>query len=84
MIMIRRAQAQNVRTVHGIVHPRVYRVDLLAVLLGVDIDGRLFGGKQVVECGVEDADDFRAFVVDNRVRLLVPENRDGEPWRRGA
>jgi hypothetical protein len=51
------------------------------VLLGVDIDGRLFGGKQVVERGVEDADDFGAFIVDDRLRLLIPENRDGEPER---
>ena len=72
------------RTVHGIVHPRVDRVDLLAVLFGVDIDGGLFGGEQVVEGGIEDADDFGAFVVDDRLRLLVPENRDGEPWMTGA
>jgi len=75
---------ETLRTVHGIVHPCVDRVDLLAVLLRVDIDGRFFGGKQVVEGGVEDADDVGAFVVDDRVRLLVPENRDGEPCERGG
>lgn len=72
------------RTIHGIVHPRVDRVDLLAVLFGVDIDGGLFGREQVVEGGIEDTDDFGAFVVDDRLRLLVPENRDGEPWMTGA
>lgn len=46
------------RTVHGVVHPRIDRIDLLAVLFGVDIDGRLLPGEQVVEGGVEDADDF--------------------------
>ena len=72
------------RTIHGIVHPRVDRVDLLAVLFGVDIDGGLFGREQVVEGGIEDTDDFGAFVVDDRLRLFVPENRDGEPWMTGA
>lgn len=71
------------RTVHGVVHPLVDRVNLLAVLLGVDIDGRFLGGKQVVEGGVEDANDFRAFVVDDRLRFLVPENRDSESGRQG-
>ena len=67
------------RTVHGVVHPFVDRIDLLTVLLRVDIDGRLFGGKQVVKSCIENADDLGAFVVDDRVCFLVPENRDGEP-----
>ena len=71
--------AQYMRTVHGVVHPFVDRIDLLTVLLRIDIDGGLFGGKQVVEGCVEHANDFGAFVVDDRVCFLVPENWDGEP-----
>ncbi len=33
----------------------------------------------MVECGVEEADNLRAFVVDDRLRLLVPEYRYSEP-----
>jgi len=82
-LLVRLLRSREPSLVHaivdGIVHPRVDRVDLLAVLFRVDIDRRFGGGNQLVEGGVEDADDFRAFVVDDRLCFLVPENWDGKP-----
>ena len=72
----------NVRTVHGVVHPFVDLVNLGAVLRGVDIERGLLRREQRVERGVEDADDLGAFIVDDRVRFLVPEHRDGKPVQR--
>lgn len=54
------------------------------MLFRVDIEGCFFSGKQLVEGGVEDADDLRTFIVDDRLCFLVPENRDGEPGRQGG
>lgn len=64
------------RTVHGVVHPLVDTIDLLAVCLGIDINRRFISRKQVIKGGIEYANDFRAFVVDNSIELLVPQHRD--------
>ena len=73
------ARKQRARTVHGGVHPVVKLIDLLAKGLGVEVQRGLVGRKEMVECRVEEADYFRAFVVDDRPRLLVPEYWYSEP-----
>jgi hypothetical protein len=67
------------RTVHAVIHPLVDAIDFLAVCLGVDINRCFVCRKQVIECGIEHADNFRAFIVDDRIELVVPQNRDREP-----
>jgi len=42
------------------------------------VQGRLVFRNEVIEGGIKDANDFRAFVVHDRVCLLVPEDWNGE------
>jgi hypothetical protein len=61
-------------TVDGRINPLIERVDLSAVFSRVDVHLSLLrsDGSVVVERGVEDADDLRAFVVHDGVEFLVP------------
>ena len=64
------------------VDPLVYFIDFFTERFGVEVQRCFVGGKQVIEGGVEDADDFRALIIDNRSCLPIPQDRNGEPWRR--
>ena len=65
------------------VDPVVHRVDFRAEMGRVEPAAGLGGlaqvfGEEVVEFGVEHADDFAAFVADDGLALFVPEGWYGE------
>ena len=81
---LRRGKADLVdAVVDRVVNPLVHLVNLLTQVFGTEAAaglGRLAQvlGQQVVEFGVEHADDLAALVVDDRLGLLIPERRDRE------
>lgn len=60
----------------------VQRVDFGAVLLWVIVERSLLLLDELIESRVEDADNLRALVVDDRMQLLVPEDGNREPMDR--
>lgn len=60
----------------------VQRVDFGAVLLWVIVERSLLLRDELIESRVEDADNLRALVVDDRMQLLVPEDGNREPMDR--
>lgn len=54
-------------------------VNLRAELLGIVGESSLLLGDELIERSVEDTDDLRAFVVDDCMSLLVPQDGDCEP-----
>lgn len=60
----------------------VQRVDFGAVLLWVIVERSLLRRDELIESRVEDADNLRALVVDDRMQLLVPEDGNREPMDR--
>jgi len=65
--------------VDGVVNPIIGGVDFLAKFLWIDVDIGLVGRNEIVELGIEYPDDLGAFVIHNRLVLLVPEHGNGEP-----
>lgn len=70
--------------VDGIVHPLVHPLNLAPQSLGEDAAALLLLcalaqvlREEVVELGIEHADDLGALVVHHGVRLLVPKHRNG-------
>ena len=59
-------------TIKSVVDPSVQRVDFFPQLLRIEVDRGLVGRHEVIELTVEDADDLRALIVHNGIRLLVP------------
>lgn len=87
MGLIRRLGRCEACLVHAVVdrtiHPLVHLIDLLAQMLGVEAGSGLVRlaqvlGQQVVKFSIEHADDLTALIVDDRLRLRVPERRHGE------
>lgn len=48
-------------------------------MLRVQVDSCLVGWKEFVERGIEDTDDLRTLVVDDRVGLLIPKYGNSVP-----
>ena len=69
-------------TIDGAVNPVVGAVDFLTKLRGININIGLVRGDEIVELGIEDSDDLGTLIVHDRLILLVPKDRDGEPVRR--
>jgi len=65
--------------VDSVVNPIINGVDFAAKFLGIDVNLGLVGRDEIVELGVEHSDDLGAFVVHDRLVLLVPKDRNGEP-----
>jgi hypothetical protein len=66
--------------VDGVVDPSVQLVDLRAESLRVEVQVLLFPVREErVEAGVEEPDDLRGLVGDDRLRLGVVDDGDGEP-----
>ena len=61
------------------VDPLVHFIDFFTERFGVEVQRCFVGGKQVIEGGVEDADDFRALVIHNSLVLAIPENGNSKP-----
>ena len=64
--------------VHRLVDGVYGRVDLLAQILWIEI---CVCGGELAELGVEHADDLARLVVDNGLRLFIPENGRGDASR---
>lgn len=64
-----------------VIYPGIGFVDLGLQVFGEQNDVAVFGGDDVVEFGVEHANDLGGFVRDNGLVLLVPEGGDGEASR---
>jgi len=64
--------------IHCVVDPFVQLVDLLGQVLGVVRDALVLLIDEIVERSVEDTDDFGTLVVDNRLGLCVPDDRNGK------
>ena len=63
-------------TIDSVVNPIINGVDFAAKFLGINVN---LGRDEIVELGVEHSDDLGAFVVHDRLVLLVPKDRNGEP-----
>lgn len=51
-------------------------IDLRTKLLRIKIKGSFIGGDKVVECSIKNANNFRRFVVHDRVEFLVIKERN--------
>ena len=65
--------------VNLVVSPLVRRLDLVLQILGKEIDFPIFLGDDIVEFGIEHADDLARFVVDDRLLLHVVQHRHSKP-----
>lgn len=65
------------------VRPFVHFVDLALDIVRIEIEssrnGFALSDEEFVEFLVQHLDDFRRFIIDDLLRLLVEENRNGEP-----
>lgn len=66
-------------TIDGTINPFVRLVDLLPQGLRVDINRSSVSREHIVECRVEDPDNFRRLVIDDRLRFLVEQHGYREP-----
>lgn len=70
---------KNGRTVDRIIYPCIELVDLSVQCLRVDIEAlRVAVRELIVECGVQNANNLCALIIDNSRVLLIPQNRDSE------
>jgi hypothetical protein len=65
------------------IHPVTHLIDILVQMLRIEAAVGLvclaqMRQQQVVEFGIEHADDLTALIVDNGLNLLTPERRNGE------
>ena len=60
--------------VHRFVDALIHMIDLIAQISRIEVG---FVSGDFVESGIEDPNDFGAFIVDDGFLLLVPENRHG-------
>lgn len=65
-------EKNQVLTINGIVYPFVDGIDTIPRFFRVDVNSGELSGKKGVEGGVQDADNFGTFVIDDSRRFLVP------------
>jgi hypothetical protein len=65
-------------TVDVRVNPSIEFINTRSEFFGVEIEGSFIGGNKMVECTIENAKDFRRFVVHDGVEFLIPEKGNGK------
>ncbi len=66
-------------TVDVVINPSVNFVDLRLVCFWINVDCCPFFRYKVIKSDVENADDFRRFVIHDDIQFLVPKDGNREP-----